>query len=276
MSSFSADWLALRERHDHAARSASVLGELAAWASTGRGARRALDLGSGTGSTLRALAPVVPALRDWTLAEHDPGLIASGGRILVAQPETAALRWRYAELDLAPGVPDALLDGVDLVTASALIDLVSAAWLERLVRAVRQHRVATYVALSYDGRIAWTPVDPDDGLVHRLFDRHQRSDKGFGPALGPAAASTLERALAALAGRTVSAASDWLLGPDDTAIQAAMVDSLAAAARAVDPLAAALIDAWSGRRRALIAAGSSTLRVGHRDVLYRPPATRTA
>lgn len=275
MSGFSADWLDLRERHDHAARSASVLGELAAWAGARGGPLRALDLGSGTGSTLRALAPAVPALRDWTLAEHDPDLIARGRRVLTAAAETATLRWRYAEVDLAPGVPDELLDGADLVTASALIDLVSAAWLERLVRAIGERRIAACVALSYDGRIAWMPADPDDGLVHRLFDRHQRTDKGFGPALGPAAAAALERGLSALAGRTVSAPSDWVLGPADTAIQAAMVESLAGAARAVEASAAAPIAAWTERRLALIAAGRSRLRVGHRDVVYLPPA-RTA
>lgn len=252
------------------------MGELQAWANARGRSLRTLDLGSGTGSTLRALAPRLPALRDWTLAEHDPRLIARGGRILAAAAAPPALRWAYAEVDLAPGIPDQLLDGVDLVTASALIDLVSLDWLERLVSAVCARRVAVYVALSYDGRLDWTPADPDDRLVHRLFDRHQRTDKGFGPALGPTAAGALERALAALAGRMVSAPSDWLLGPSDTAIQTAMVDSLAGAARAVEPAAEALIEAWARRRQALIATGSSTLRVGHRDVFYRPSAARTA
>lgn len=276
MSGFSADWLALREPHDHAARSVSVLAELAAWANARGGALRALDLGSGTGSTLRAVAPAIPALRDWTLAEHDPVLIEQGRQSLAAAPETAALRWAYTEVDLAPGLPDRLLDGVDLVTASALIDLVSADWLARLVEALRGRGIAVYVALTYDGRLDWTPVDPDDDRVHRLFDRHQRTDKGFGPALGPAAAAALERSLASLAGRTVAAPSDWALAPSDHAIQAAMLAGVADAARAIEPAASAVIDAWTRRRGALLDAGRSALRVGHRDVLYLPPAARTA
>ncbi|MGD8498218.1 MAG: class I SAM-dependent methyltransferase, partial [Chromatiales bacterium] len=55
MSGFSPDWLALREPLDARARSAALVDRLRAQAP--RGPRRILDLGSGTGSNLRYLAP---------------------------------------------------------------------------------------------------------------------------------------------------------------------------------------------------------------------------
>lgn len=276
MSGFSADWLARREAHDHAARSRPLIAALASWAAARQGPIQALDLGSGTGSTVRALAGAVPAIEAWTLVEHDPALIERGRAALVADPATAALRCGYREVDLARGIPDALLDGVQLVTASALIDLVSAGWLERLVDQVRTRRIALYVALSYDGRLSWSPADRDDPIMQALFDRHQHSDKGFGPALGPDAAALLEDRLASLPGRTIAAASDWQLRPEDQPLQAAMVEGIAAAARAIEPGAAQLIEAWAERRLGLITAGAARLCVGHRDVLHLPSAIRQA
>ena len=83
-----------------------------------------------------------------------------------------------------------------LITASALIDLVSAAWLEELAALVRQTDCGLYVVLTFDGRIDWQPAHPLDLAVRNLVNRHQRTDKGFGPALGPERAPALARAAA--------------------------------------------------------------------------------
>ena len=50
--------------------------------------------------------------------------------------------------------------------------------------------VPVYAALSYDGRVV---IEPDERFDRELvagFNLHQRTDKGFGPALGSAAAQT--------------------------------------------------------------------------------------
>ena len=83
-----------------------------------------LDLGCGTGATVRALGPRLPVGTEWILVDSDPALLAEA----VA---SAGARGRGLALDLND--LDALpLDGVALVTASALLDLTSATWLERL------------------------------------------------------------------------------------------------------------------------------------------------
>ena len=53
---FTADWLALREPVDHRSRADDLLNVLGTWWETAGGSRIA-DLGSGTGSNLRYLAP---------------------------------------------------------------------------------------------------------------------------------------------------------------------------------------------------------------------------
>jgi hypothetical protein len=157
----------------------------------------------------------------------------------------------------------------DLVTASALLDLVSQAWLARLVALARQASCAVLAALSYDGRIAWAPSEPADALLQDLVNRHQRTDKGFGPALGPTAVAAAIRLLAGAGYRVETDTSDWRLGPDDAPIQRALLAGWMSAAREVDPLAARGLAAWASRRLDLIAEGRSRLTLGHRDLFAR-------
>lgn len=267
MSGFSADWLALREPHDAAARAGALEAELARWAE-GRGEPlRIVDLGAGTGANPRHLAPRLPGAQCWTLVELDPALIAAGEPRL---PRTAGIEAAYRRADLRLEL-EAVLEGpFDLVTCSALLDLVSADWLARLVRIVQAHDLALLAVLTYDGRVVLEPVHPLDGEVIALVDRHQRTDKGFGPALGPEAAFALATSLEAAGERPRVALSDWTAGPDDRAFQAALVEGWAEAATAIAPERASAVASWRQERLQLIAAGRSLCRVGHRDLLRLP------
>lgn len=280
MSGFSAEWLALREPADHAARDPGLLAELGA-ALAGRNRLRIVDLGCGTGSNLRALAPALPAPRqDWRLVDHDPALLAAaGGRLSAwaqqARPDGDALALRAAGRDLSVGLARADLvadlDGAlgpapDLVTAAALFDLASPAFIDRVVAAVAARGAAFYTALTYDGREAWDPPHPADEAVHRAFLAHQRRDKGFGLAAGPDATAELARAFRARGYRVRTAESPWRLAAADARLVAGLAEGIAgAAAEAGVPAAEA--GAWLEARRS----GAACL-VGHLDLLALPPA----
>ena len=247
---FSADWLALREPADHAARDGDLLAKAAALA----GARPVIvDLGAGTGSTRRAFGGRLPSGALWRMVEGDAALLAhcEGERHLMDLRDLAALP----------------LAGATLVTASALLDLVSEDWVAGLVRDLVARRLPLYAALNYDGRMAWRPEDAGDAEVTAAFNRHQRGDKGFGPALGPAAvarAADLFRA----AGYAVQVAdSPWRIGPDQAALGAALLEGIGAAAAeaGVAPEQAAR---WAAVRRAMLAQGEMV--IGHLDLLAVP------
>ena len=177
---FSADWLTLREPHDLAARNRDVLEAVAA-AFAEDSAVTIVDLACGTGSTLRAPGPHLPPRQVWRLVDNDLGLLAraaqsqhAGGASITTTP-----------VDLARDLEAALDGAVDLVTASALLDLVSAEWLERFVVEAAARQLPVYAALSYDGRATLEPADRFDGRIVDAVNRHQHRDKGFGPALGP-------------------------------------------------------------------------------------------
>ena len=77
-----------------------------------------------------------------------------------------------------------MFSGRALVTASALLDLVSEEWLRSLAARCRESGAALLFALSYDGRIQCSPDEPEDAAIRELVNQHQRTDKGFGRALG--------------------------------------------------------------------------------------------
>ena len=91
--------------------------------------------------------------------------------------------------------------------------------LEQLARDCRRAGCAVLMALSYDGLIRWEPGLEDDVLVRRLLNRHQKGDKGFGPALGPDAWEVLVEALEREDYRVVTAPSNWQIPPDRPALQ---------------------------------------------------------
>ena len=271
MSGFSADWLALREPYDARARNRDVLETVAAAAAAGDGVA-VVDLACGTGSTLRALAPRLPPRQDWRLVDNDLSLLAraAAGKAI---PGIAVTR---IPVDLSRDLEAALDGRVNLVTASALLDLVSADWLERLVVEVAARRLPFYAALNYDGRVTFDPADPLDATVIAAVNRHQQTDKGFGPALGPGAAEAAIARFQSAGYAVVHGRSDWRLLPRDHDIQRDMLAGWAGAAREIGAVTLPEAAAWLTRRRDLLAAGRSIITVGHVDIFARPIGTRTA
>lgn len=266
--SFSADWLALREPVDHRSRPAGILRHVEAWWRHRPRPLRVVDLGSGTGSNLRYLAPRFAAAQRWTVVDHDARLLDR------VAPVPGAIEVTRVVGDLDREGLAAVKDA-DLVTASALLDLVSEAWLHKLVVVCGAVGCGALFALSYDGTIAWGDADPDDALVLDAIDAHQRRDKGLGgAALGPAAAPTAAALFASEGFRTWLERSPWVLGPDDRALAHELLRGWEGAAIEQIPDHERRIRAWAERRRAAIARGVA-LTVGHWD-LAAAPADSTA
>jgi hypothetical protein len=264
--SFSADWLALREPFDRQARNPAQL-QRAVAALSGQPSVTIVDLACGIGATLRALGPHLSMRQSWRLFDNDLSLLA---RV----PASATVR--VQPLDLRTDLEAALDGAVDLVTTSALLDLVSDDWLERLVTELAARRLPLYAALSYDGRIDFDPADLADAAIVGAVNAHQRRDKGFGPALGPTAARTAAEALQKVGYTVEQGATDWLLRETDLAMQQAMLTGWAVAARETGEMSAEAIAGWLVRRRAALAANRSTIRVGHIDLFAAPAGARRA
>jgi hypothetical protein len=269
MSGFSAEWLALREPYDAAACNPAVRDTTIA-SIAGLDPVSIVDLGTGTGSGLRALAPLIPARQTWRLVDNDLSLLARA--VDTERPERVQVIGM--PVDLAHDLEAALDGAVDLVTTTALLDLVSEPWLERLTVECAARRLPFYATLSYDGRIAFTPQDPADAAIVAAINAHQRTDKGFGPALGPKAAAEAIARFTTVGYFVDRQPADWVLGPQDHEIQNELLAGWAGAAREIGMLQLEYIVGWLTRRRDLVAAGRSSMQVGHIDLFARPTETR--
>ncbi len=275
MELFDADWLALREPIDHRSRAEWLLAPLCdTWLA--RGWSRVLDLGTGAGSNLRYLTPRLPAGQEWVLVDHDPDHLRTLGH---AEVPASVRSLRVVPGDLVHEGLAAISDA-DLVTASALLDLVSEDWLRRVVDACADAGRGAHFALSYNGEIGWSAggspagqreEDPDDALVRDAVNAHQTGDKGMGPALGPAAGAVAERLFRSARYTTWLLPSPWRVGAAEAQLVRRLIAGWEDAAATRRPADAGRIHAWAERRRATVAAGRCTLRVGHCDLLALPP-----
>jgi SAM-dependent methyltransferase len=268
MSGFSADWLSLREPADHEARDRGLLSELAAWAAP-RDDFAILDLGCGTGSNARALIPHLPGTQHWCLVDYDPALLGIAREKLAAESahHLRAMTVRTEEADLSAGLGALIEEPWDLVTASALFDLVSTPWLNGMVAALARRGLPLYTVLIYDGAMEWDPAHPLDDAVRDAFNAHQRNDKGFGPAAGPQAGPWLAEKLTAAGYEVMLADSPWQLGEAERALMLANLEGVAGAARETGLIGGPELSDWLAFRRQ-----SGSCSVGHVDLLAWPPS----
>lgn len=267
MSGFSSEWLALREPFDIAARDDQLANLFLAHVAQLARAGPVVDLGGGAGSNISRLASLAARLGhqlSWCHVDNDGDLLAVARDRFSGDASVS-----IAQLDISLAL-EAALQGASAVTCAALLDLVSADWIERLADHLARGRLPLLALLTYDGRMQWSPADASDAVLARAF--HRVSDKGFGPALGPDAAFALDVALGERGAATQLRDSYWRIAASDSAMLAAMNASLSAAAlRAAHGPEQAAIAAWSARRARQIAGGEVSLVVGHQELLATWP-----
>jgi SAM-dependent methyltransferase len=276
LTGFSAQWLDLREAADQRARNRKLQRALAKHFDA-QGRLTIVDLGCGTGANLRATAPLLGRDQHWTLVDRDQDLLDAAAQRLRSWADSAdrkesqlvlskggkRIDVEFRRADLAGDLEAALGPKASLVTASALFDLASAAFISGLARAVANRQAAFYTVLSYDGDQRWTPEHASDAAMLDAFHTHQRRDKGLGPAAGPDAPATLSEAFSAAGYRVTEGDSAWRLGPGDATLIAELAGSFAAAVAETGLVNASTIATWS----ALTRAGAV---VGHTDTLALP------
>lgn len=280
MSGFSASWLSLREAADHRSRHTGLARRLSGHF-IDQSTVRVTDIGSGTGSNLRATAPLLGASQEWTLVDHDSALLEEAARalsswadearaigdalVLVKAGRNIGVSFRVADLDHE--LDDVLARAGDLVTASALFDLISESWMKRFAAALATSGAAFYTVLTYDGRDAFTPEHPADHAVIAAFAAHQRRDKGFGPAAGPDAARALDAALKDAGFAVETGSSPWVLTETDFALASELLPGIAGAAGETGAVDETRLSDWLAFRLAEARKPGAEIITGHTDIL---------
>lgn len=267
MSTFDADWLDLRHPYDLEARSQEI--ESRFIEALPDESVRILDLASGTGATVRALSDKLRRSgrvhQHWILSDFDSGLLE---RAEALQNQGEGITVETRQVNLAEDCACLPFDSVDAVTASAFFDLVSAEFVEELVSGLAEYRLPLLASLNYDGRTAWMPEHPTDEAVLSCFNRHQRGEKGFGPALGPTTTDCLSSVLKR-SGYTVSIGeSDWIIGKGHQDMQKALLSGWTQVAEEM-AMDAEELRAWQKERVEQVTSDSLSIMVGHLDLCAR-------
>ena len=284
MSESLSEWLALREAADWASRSRLLVDRLRAVLSPTR-TLHALDLCTGTGSNVRYLLEQLPQPQRWLAVDRDAALLeevparlsewarvrrctfqshARSSRVIGERfdSEVETRQMNLERLDAA------IFEGRQLVSASALLDLVSESWLRMLANRCHLANAAMLFTITYNGGSSCDPVEPEDEMVRELMNQHQRTDKGLGgPAAGPEAVNIAERVFRDTGFRVERAASDRSLGPSDRAFQRMLIEGWAEAAMEMSPRQSDVIRGWLRRRLDHVAAGRSRVVVNHDDLV---------
>lgn len=291
MSETLGDWLKLREAADWEARSSRLVHQVVDAPSKGA-PYKVLDLATGTGSNVRYLADRLPGHQRWQVVDRSPDLLALVTERTSAWAEARGYKWHAhatglrvhhgsldceietLQRDLNVLDDPRLFAGQQLVTASALLDLVSEPWLSSLAAHCRDAGAAVLFALTYNGESSCSPEEPEDELIRELLNQHQHTDKGLGGvAAGPDAVTCAERCFSEVGYQVRVEPTDWNIGPAHADMQRYLVEDWARAAGELAPDLLPRISNWRNRRLAHIDAGRSRIIVRHHDIaawLARP------
>ncbi len=265
----SPEWLVRREQADAAARS-SELAERLARHVRADGDLVIHDLGGGSGAMGRWLAPRLPGPQHWVVHDRDAGLL----ELAVADPAGPAADG--AAVTVEPRCSDITrleprdLDGASLVVASALLDMLAADELARMLGVCTGIGCPILLALTVVGRVALTPADPLDARMADAFNAHQRRTAAAGRLLGPDAVAAAVEELRGTGAEVLVRPSPWRLDADRADLAAEWLDGWVAAACEQEPALAAEAGAYRDRRLAQVAAGKLAVTVEHADLLVLP------
>jgi hypothetical protein len=260
----SGEWLALREPADAVARAADLVDDLERHLpATGR--RVIHDLGCGTGAMGRWLAPLLRGRQHWVVHDQDGDLL----EVAAADLPGPAITVETRQSDITRLHPGDVA-GATLITASALLDLLSGDELAGLVAACAGARCPVLLTLSVTGRVDLTPADPLDRRVAAAFDAHQRRTTERGRLLGPDAVAAAAEQFERLGLEVIVRPSPWRLGPLQADLAAQWFSGWVGAACELEVELTAATEAYSNRRLAQAAAGQLAVTVDHADLLVLP------
>jgi SAM-dependent methyltransferase len=273
--SVSERWLGLREPADAAARAHDLV-EALVQRRPATGRHVIYDLGCGSGAMGRWLAPRLPGPQHWVLHDRDPDLLAAARAELPSpSADGAAVTVETKRSEISRLHPEDLV-GATLITASALLDMLTEDELGGLARLCVATGCPALLTLSVVGRVELTPGDPLDGRVAAAFNAHQRRGTDRGRLLGPDAPAAATEEFGRLGAEVLERPSPWRIGAANAELVTEWFAGWVGAALEQEPELAAEMDTYVRERRAEVTAGQLTVTVDHADLLVLPPPLRSA
>lgn len=266
------DWLHLRRPADEVARQASLvavagLDRHLVKQRAGGAVVNIIDVGAGTGANMAWLAPRLGVPQRWTLVDRDEDLLdeASG---TAAPTNVVGMRRVAADLEDLDGV--LATENADLVTCTALLDVLTSHQVISFCELLASKRCAVLFSLSVTGWVRLSPEDVLDSEVERIFNEHQRR----GGLAGPEATSLAADVLTSCGLDVTVVDTPWKLGPGNVPLMRRYITDRAASVVEHNPDRGSAVHTWLDTRLAQLERGRLLVHVGHQDVIGvpHPPA----
>lgn len=262
------DWLALREAEDARARSGELVAALLPLLPPAPLVIH--DLGSGTGSMMRWLAPLLPGPQTWVL--HDWNTDLTDRALYGSAPRDRGLR-DVSRISMTGELADLTapdLTAASLVTASALLDVLTSEEVHAIARACIEVGVPVLFSLSVTGEVDLHPRDARDRHIEAAFNAHQRRLAGGRRLLGRYGGA-IARGLFLQAGWHVRPVdTPWRLGDHESDLLGEWFDGWVDAAVEQRPELRADAAAYRALRASQIQRGQLSATVHHTDLLAWP------
>jgi hypothetical protein len=188
-----------------------------------------------------------------------PGPAADGAAVTVEAKRSDIARLRPGDLT-----------GATLITASALLDLLTEEELVGLIGVCGGRACPMLLTLSVVGEVKLTPADHLDRRVAAAFDAHQRRMTERGCLLGPDAVPFAVEQFARLGAEVLIRPTPWRLDVAHAELAVGWFDGWLGAACEQEVELAAEAELYARRRLAHAAAGELAVTVGHADLLVSP------
>jgi Methyltransferase domain len=265
----SPEWLRLREAADAAARASELVAQVRQrLRANGRAVIH--DLACGTGSMGRWLAPQLTGTQHWIMYDRDAGLLAHAAADLPRlATDGADVTIETRQRDITR-LDCGYLADASLITASALLDIMTADELDRFVTTCAEAGCPVLVTISVIGRVDLTPADPLDEHITRAFNAHQRRTAGDRRLLGPDAVEAAVDTFARLGADVLVRPSAWRLDGAEEALAVEWFTGWVGAACEQRPELASAAASYARHRLSEARAGRLRVTVHHQDLLATP------
>lgn len=156
-----------------------------------------------------------------------------------------------------------------VISYSAVLDLMSKSSIIKALKRANDINVI-YFSLCFNGMVKWTPSNIFDKYILSFFNNHQRTDKGFGSALGFKSIDFLKRYAIKKDMNITTKNSPWVINnksnKDKTFMNRYLLDVKKALFH-MEGIDKDILRKWFNEKKNDIESKSIKLYVGHQDIL---------
>ena len=156
-----------------------------------------------------------------------------------------------------------------IISYSAALDLMSKSSIDIALKKIKKNSIL-YFSLCFNGSVRWTPTNTFDKYILTFFNNHQRSDKGFGNALGHKSIEYLKKKADKLDFNITITDSPWIIknkSEKDTAFMKRYLLDIRKSLFHMEGIDKNILRKWYEDKKYDLENKKIKLYVGHNDVL---------